>query len=173
MRYAPDKLFPTYTHTPGVTPHPVKSPKGHSYRQRNARMPPLEPSNWQDSPTYLYAVDLFNHGYYWEAHESWEGLWHAAKRRGITADFLKGLIKLAAAGVKVRQANQSGAQTHCRRARGLFHKVQESVHSDKYAGADLEDLMEFARTYRNRIRGTRISSAYAPQSVFTWQIVLR
>ncbi len=31
-------------------------------------------------------VDLFNHGYYWESHEEWESLWHAAGRRGVVAD---------------------------------------------------------------------------------------
>ncbi|MER9222262.1 DUF309 domain-containing protein [Mesorhizobium sp. M0644] len=25
-------------------------------------------------------IDLINHGYYWEAHEAWEPLWHAAKQ---------------------------------------------------------------------------------------------
>ena len=56
--------------------------------------------SWSQSHDYLLGCDLFNHGYYWEAHETWEGLWNACGRSGTTADFLKGLIKLAAAGVK-------------------------------------------------------------------------
>ena len=52
-------------------------------------------------------ADLLNHGFYWEAHEAWETLWHAAGRKGEIADFLKGLIKLAAAAVKAREGNPS------------------------------------------------------------------
>jgi len=32
------------------------------------------------NPQWLYAVDLFNGGWYWEAHEAWEGFWHALGR---------------------------------------------------------------------------------------------
>ena len=46
---------------------------------------------------------------YWEAHEAWEELWHACGRMGPTADFLRGLIKLAAAGVKVREGRPRGS----------------------------------------------------------------
>ena len=63
-------------------------------------------------------IALFNAGYYWEAHEAWEGLWHAHGRDGPTADVLKGLIKLAAAGVKVREGRPHGV-AHPRPPRGL------------------------------------------------------
>ena len=29
------------------------------------------------SPSFVRGAELFNAGYYWEAHEVWEGLWHA------------------------------------------------------------------------------------------------
>ncbi|MGD0039334.1 MAG: DUF309 domain-containing protein, partial [Isosphaeraceae bacterium] len=56
------------------------------------------------------------------AHESWESLWHAHGRRGPTADLLQGLIKLAAAGVKVREGRTAGVRTHASRAARLFEK---------------------------------------------------
>ncbi len=34
------------------------------------------------SDAFLWGLDLFNHGYYWEAHEAWEGLWQVADRDG-------------------------------------------------------------------------------------------
>ena len=46
----------------------------------------------------LYGIDLFNHGFYWEAHEAWEGLWIACARRGPTATYLQAFITAAAAG---------------------------------------------------------------------------
>ncbi len=68
----------------------------------------------------MHAIDLFNHGFYWEAHEAWEALWHAAGRKGAAADFLKGLIKLAAAGVKAREGRAAGVRQHAQRAEELF-----------------------------------------------------
>jgi uncharacterized protein len=30
------------------------------------------------SDAFGWGLDVFNHGYYWEAHEAWEGLWQVA-----------------------------------------------------------------------------------------------
>ena len=53
-----------------------------------------ESEEWRACRDYLYGIDLFNHGYYWEAHEVWEGLWVACGRRGPTAIYLQALISL-------------------------------------------------------------------------------
>ncbi len=71
-------------------------------------------------------MELFDAGYYWEAHEAWESLWHAEGRRGATADLLKGLIKLAAAGVKVREGQEHGVCIHARRAAECFAASREA-----------------------------------------------
>ncbi len=72
------------------------------------------------SARFQRGIELFNAGYYWEAHEVWEELWHVEGRRGPTAELLKALIKLAAAGVKVREGRENGVRTHCRRAAESF-----------------------------------------------------
>ena len=46
------------------------------------RPDPPDPEQWHLCRPYLYGIDLFNDGYYWEAHEVWEGLWHACGLRG-------------------------------------------------------------------------------------------
>src|SRR5437868_12287257 len=86
---------------------------------------PNEHGDWRSSKTYMHGLALFNAGYYWEAHEAWEGLWHAHGRQGTTADLIKGLIKLAAAGVKVRQRQRHGIVTHAQRAAALFATARE------------------------------------------------
>jgi hypothetical protein len=88
-----------------------------------AQVGPLDPDNWRDSEEYLYGIDLFNHGYYWEAHEAWEAVWHAAGRTGRIADFLKALIKLAAAAVKAREGSPTGAARHAHRCRELLDTI--------------------------------------------------
>jgi uncharacterized protein len=119
-----DAPLPAYAFVPGGPwPHPKRSPQVHSTSgsasgNDQAR---AQESWWQGK--FLRAAKLFNAGYYWEAHEVWEELWNAEGRRGPTAEVLKGLIKLAAAGVKVREGRENGVRTHCRRAAESFARA--------------------------------------------------
>lgn len=128
MRYRPDLPLPPYAFYPGGPhPHPISDPAGHSHGIAHAKPEPISNGNATAHPLHRWALDLFNHGYYWEAHEAWEGLWMAAGRRGPMADFLKGLIHLAAAGVKVREGVPAGVASHARRAEKLFAPFAEPV----------------------------------------------
>lgn len=134
--------LPPYTYIPGG-PHP------HPNRTRRAPSPPPPPIpgdglDWHRSPTYLLGVQLWNSGFYWEAHEAWEALWHAHQRTGPTADLLKALIKLAAAGVKARQGQLRGVETHARRAAALLRQVSRSTEPAQWLGLDLPRLASWA-----------------------------
>jgi len=100
-RYIPDREFPPYSFLPGRFPHPTSDPKGHSYGIAGPRAEPLTGS-WRDNREYLWGADLYNHGYPWEAHEAWEGVWKLAVRGAVEHRFLQGLIQCAAAVVKDR-----------------------------------------------------------------------
>lgn len=123
-RYCPQRPLPPYSYVPGLTPHPTSDERGHSFGQHAAPPAALTESSYRGNEEYLYAIDLLNHGFYWEAHEAWESLWHVAGRSGPAADFLKGLIKLAAAGVKVREGRVAGVRQHAERAGELFRGVK-------------------------------------------------
>jgi hypothetical protein len=132
--------LPPYAFVPGGPwPHPSGSPEGHSFGLLEAAATAIEGDDWRRSTVYLRGVALFNAGYYWEAHEAWESLWHAHGRKGPTADVLKGLIKLAAAGVKVRERQPHGIATHARRAAALFEAVR-SGDTPRLLGLDLAAL---------------------------------
>jgi hypothetical protein len=133
--------FPAYAYVPGRDPHPVSDPRGHSYGRQVTGPPPPDPENPDSSPAFLSALDLFNHGYYWEAHELWEALWHACGRAGGTADLLKGLIRLAAAGVKAREGRVAGVRRHARRAGELFETVSRAAGNRAVLGLDLKRLI--------------------------------
>jgi hypothetical protein len=122
-RFLSEVPFPPYGFVPGRFPHPVRDPAGHSYGHDPGPAPPVVPERWGESRDYLLGLDLFNHGYYWEAHEAWERLWHAAGREGATAELLQGLIKLAAAGVKVREGRAAGTTALAAGARDLFARA--------------------------------------------------
>lgn len=59
---------------------------------------------------FRYGVDLFNHGFPWEAHEAWEPLWFAAPRDRPERALLQGLIHAAAAVVKARAGANDAAR---------------------------------------------------------------
>lgn len=123
-RFAPDLPFPPYTYVSGHAPHPLSSPEGHRFA---GVADALQRARDADDLTFRYALDLFNHGYYWESHEQWERLWHHAGRSGPQADFLKGLIKLSAAAVKAREGRFEGSLRHLRRAVELLQLSARSL----------------------------------------------
>ncbi len=159
----PDPL-PPYTYIPGgPNPHPTRSPEGHSFGDRHESVPPIEWDRWGEGPAFVRGVLLFNAGYYWEAHEAWEGLWHAHGRSGPVADLLKGLIKLAAAGVKVREGQRHGVTVHAGRAAELFAGLVGSGET-RLLGLVLATLERAARTIA--ADPPPRPSGYDPQVVF-------
>jgi hypothetical protein len=70
-------------------------------------------------------VLLFDRGQGFEAHEAWELAWKDAKARAAHDEerLLRALIKLAAAMVKVRQANPVGVRDHAQGARQLLEAL--------------------------------------------------
>ena len=145
VRLVPDEPLPPYSYVTGLFPHPTRDPLGHSFGHVAPRAAPIDSSNWAESRAYFLGCDLFNLGYYWEAHETWEGLWHDCGRRGAPGDFLKGLIKLAAAGVKAREGRPQGIVRHAARAAELFASVRAAHGDGAYLGLDLDRLMSIAR----------------------------
>lgn len=88
--------FPAYRHVPGQSPHPAVDPAGHSYGfDPPFPVEPVEPEDWRLSGAYLYGCDLYNHGYWWEAHEAWEAVWQIAPAGTPQRAFLQGLIQVA------------------------------------------------------------------------------
>jgi uncharacterized protein len=141
---------PPYAFVPGGPwPHPRRDPTGHSFGHPTERPPAIEEDAWNQSECYLRGVALFNAGYYWEAHEVWEALWHAHHRHGPIADLLKALIKLAAAGVKVRERQPGGVVTHAGRAFLAIDAIREQV-GDRLLGLDLARLSTFAKSIRDQ-----------------------
>ena len=139
--------LPSYTYTPGTsTPHPIRDPKGHSYGKKGTgpnAPKQLNPHAWADNRSYLLAIDLFNLGYYWEAHEEWERLWRACGADTTVGRFLKGLVKLSAAGVKVREKSIHGVRRHAASAGEVFADVAAEVNEDYYCGLQFT-MLQFA-----------------------------
>ena len=145
-RLVPGRPFPAYAYQPGRTPHPTRDPGGHSSGMAQEALEPPDPERWRACGDYLYGIDLFNHGFYWEAHEAWEDLWVACGRRGPTAMFLQALINLAAAGFKARWGNPRGMRANAETARRLFKSAAGQIGSTEsgFMGFDPWALADIA-----------------------------
>jgi hypothetical protein len=145
-RLLPDRSLPPYSYVPGLFPHPESDPRGHSFETEHTQPTRPTEASWRECDEYLWGINLFNCGYYWEAHESWEQVWHACGRQGKIADFLKGLIKLAASGVKAREGVAAGIERHARRAYELFSGILDGADADSsFMGMCLTELLEIAK----------------------------
>lgn len=119
MRYS-ERELPPYRFVPGDSPHPTRDPDGHSFGERVPTLRPWRPAEWRELDEWLWAVDLFNDGYWWESHEALEGLWHSAGRTTPAARFVQALVHLSAACLNRRRGHREAARRQATRAvRGL------------------------------------------------------
>ncbi len=122
---------------------------------------------------FRYAADLFNHGYYWEAHEVWEQLWVAAGRQDAHADFLKGLIKLAAAGVKCRQGQIEGVRRHALRAAALLAGARNCWTGETSGIVVSQVLAELIQFAEELARAPHCDSRETVEGLRVWEWCLR
>jgi len=142
--------FPAYRHVPGQNPHPVNDPRGHSYHPPGSSPPQVEyqpPQHWQRSRDYLFGCDLYNHGYWWEAHEAWEGLWQLTDKSGVQGHFLQGLIQVSAAHLKLYQGLSRGVVELIRRSTEHLRFVIEEVGHGSYMGLRVHDWHSVVTNY--------------------------
>ena len=126
-RHHPQRSLPACAFVPGRGPKPAVEAQPATY---------LDSERWRDNTAYLWGVDLYNHGYAWEAHEAWEALWRAAKHDEAQATFLQGLIQCAAARVKARMDDARAAQRLLDRGLARLSRVR-AQQGDDYMGLEL------------------------------------
>lgn len=136
------RAFPSYRFIPGKSPHPTRDPDGHSYKKMSEQLKLFEDMQWQSCDEYLYGIDLFNYGYWWEAHEALEAVWKAAGRKTETGLFLQGLIQVAAAHLKKLQGFDDVAKDIA--TKGLEKmKRKENI----YLGIDIATFCSHVESY--------------------------
>ncbi len=112
-----DRPLPPYRFLPGRAAHPTRDPAGHSFGLPPTAPADLSRADWRTNADFLFAADLFNHRFWWEAHEIFEALWHAAGRQTPTGHCLQALIQCAAVHLQAELGHLRGAQSLLRRAR--------------------------------------------------------
>ncbi|MEQ8763742.1 MAG: DUF309 domain-containing protein [Planctomycetota bacterium] len=152
-RYAPSRELPPYRYVPGRgLPHPVNDPDGHSYQEDpDAPSDPWEAQDWPTLEDFLYGVDLYNHGYWWEAHEAFEGVWQVAPTKD-TGELLQGLIQIAVALLKAWQGQKRPARNLLDRGRARW----DTIGTPLLMGIDREAVLRDAEAFiQARARGAQ------------------
>ena len=147
-----ERAFPPYRFVPGKSPHPTRDPAGHSYHEHPEPLATFDTAQWQNCQEYLYGIDLFNQGYWWEAHEALEALWVAAGRETETGQFLQGLILIAVAHLKMFQ----GFDDVARRMAGEGLDMVKRVNGI-YLGIDVAALHSAVTAYFAGTRQTAVT----------------
>jgi predicted metal-dependent hydrolase len=135
--------FPPYRFIPGLNPHPRRHPRGHAYGTPETPPPSVPPELWRENRVYLEGIDLYNYSYWWECHEVLEGLWHLTGHRGTEAQFLQGIIQVAAANLK----RHVGSRTGSRRLGQEAVDRLSSVGRPRYMGLMLDPFIREVREY--------------------------
>lgn len=142
--YAKERALPAYRFVPGLLPHPIRDPGGHSYRSVRSQVHPFwSPDQWRALEAYLRGVDLFNRFYFWEAHEVWEALWKSHPPQTDPARLIQGLINLAASLLKLHMQEASSSQKLWRAASGQLNPFRDR----HWMGVDVVQLRKKVDDY--------------------------
>ena len=120
--------LPGRRHLPGEGPHPAA--EGF-----------VAVADWD------WACDLFDHRYYWEAHEAWEAAWAPLRRTSPEARFLQGLICGAAFVIKHHQGRHGGAARLLERARDHL-TVATAALGPRPRGIDVSAFLDSLEAFR-------------------------
>lgn len=131
--------LPIYRHIPGLTPHPIADPRGHSYGKHSQNVTRVSEENWKTNKDYLYSVDLFNFKYYWECHEHLEDLWKIEQDLNLKK-FLQGIIQVSAAYIKWIQGVEEGMKKL--HTKGLIKMKEVIISSPRLLGIDIAEFIE-------------------------------
>jgi hypothetical protein len=149
--------MPPYRHLPGLTPHPVNHPGGHSFgaaEPEGVEGAERLPEEWQRCSAYLRGVDLFNRAYYWESHEAWEAVWHAVGKKTTCGLYLQALIQVAASLLQRHGGRLRGSRNLHRKAdaklQTLACAMQEAGAGGTYMGLAVG---EWRRRVSEHLRG--------------------
>lgn len=155
-RYS-DRPLPEYRHLPFKNPHPFLDTNGHSFNEKLQVPDSFGPENWQLNADYLYSIDLFNHGFWWEAHERLKNLCIGAGKESQTGFFIQGLIQVSAALLKLSMEEAEAADILAKL--GIENLQQEET---TYLGIEvttlIREVQESLRAEIIKYPGIRLAS---------------
>ena len=141
-RYSPDREFPPYSFIPT---HNLNPNRIGGYREGipDPISKPIDNKNYKNNTDYLFAIDLINHGYYWESHVYFEAIWHAHNRRGNVANYCKAMVKISAGAIKYKQGRINSATRLFNGAVDIFNNLPNTF----FLGIKINELIEISENW--------------------------
>ncbi|MCV0395205.1 MAG: DUF309 domain-containing protein [Rhizobiaceae bacterium] len=141
--------LPEVPHIPGRN---VRPEAGLFFDIAQAAPETTDPARWRDNRAWLYGVDLYAGGFFWETHEVWEPVWMGARPNSPERTLVQGLIHLANACLKLEMSRLNAARRLTALAAGCLGDAR-SAGPTGLMGVDmpplLADLDRFATLLRN------------------------
>ncbi|HMI90298.1 MAG TPA: DUF309 domain-containing protein [Polyangiales bacterium] len=143
-RYRPLRALPAYAYVPGRSERPAVD-----LEPAASEADYLPAERWAEHGEYLWGADLYNAGFFWEAHEAWEGAWRAAEHDLVQHAYLQGLIQCAAACLKGVLADTDSARRIAARALDRLEGIQmlPTQAARDYMGLDLARFCAAFRSF--------------------------
>lgn len=91
--------LPNRPHVPGRNARP--SADNPACRAAEAAPTRTDAGNWDANTCYLFGFDLYDAGFFWEAHEVWEPVWMGCSPNSPDRHLLQGLIQTTNACLKI------------------------------------------------------------------------
>lgn len=142
-RYQPLRALPTQAYVPGQGPRPSLVADDPTRATAAAY---LRADRWREHAEYLWGVDLYNAGFFWEAHEVWEASWRASAHDPEQHSYLQGLIQIAAACLKGATLDANAARSIGTRALERLDQLSAKV-NEPYMGLDLVRFLADFRAF--------------------------
>lgn len=136
-RYCSKREFPPYSFIPT---HNLNPNRIGGYREgiSDPISKPIDSNNYKNHTDYLFAIDLINHGYYWESHVYFEAIWHAHDRSGNVANYCKAMVKISAGAIKHKQGRLISAKRLFNGAIEIFKNLPNTF----FLGVRINELIE-------------------------------
>ena len=142
--------LPARAHVPGSGSQPDMAPLE---RVKQTCPKRIDPDDWRETIAYRYGWSLFDAGFFWEAHEIWEPVWHACTPNSRERLFLRALIQLANARLKHKMGRQNASARLLDEAGRFLADV---------IGPDLTSLLPFMGVDLPRLRQSLAISEDSP-----------
>jgi len=144
---AGDYPFPAQPHVPGSGSEPDMAPL---QRVKRTCPPRVDADDWRNNVAYRYGWSLFDAGFFWEAHEIWEPVWHVCAPNSRERLLLRALIQIANGRLKKTMEKDKASARLFAEADRLLAEVAgpESTTSVPLMGVDIGGLRRSLLTFR-------------------------
>lgn len=127
-----DGSLPPYRYLPGRDPHSLEGAQGHGLRRLDLSS---GPSFAEHDQTWRYCIDLFNHGYWWEAREGF-------RRLMPLVDAPESLLRLLAAASDSLLKRRMGWRSAVAQGRAAVLRQARAAGEDGYLIDQFSDWLE-------------------------------